>query len=144
MRRTNNRQPEELSTYSCARRKSENLEKILERNLGALRFSKKNKLKHKSFEAHHGWEANTVVGKITMKPSLKSLNWYKVIFSKYACLDKRDLDEQRIPQPADKNGMFRSDNDFNVKNRRHPINLKDDQINDQGVEPALKQNHRRH
>ena len=41
------------------------LEKMIERALGALRFSKNATLKISSFEAHHGREANTVLRNLT-------------------------------------------------------------------------------
>ena len=45
----------------------EPLEKMVERALGALRFSKNATLKISPFEAHHGREANTVLRNLTKK-----------------------------------------------------------------------------
>ena len=51
------------------------LEKMIERALGALRFSKNATIKISPFEAHHDREANTVLRNLTKKPSLQNLDW---------------------------------------------------------------------
>ena len=74
----------------------ESLEKMVERALGALRFSPNATLKITPFEAHHGREANTVLRYLTKKPSLRNLNWSNVLKSKSACLDEQDAEAQKI------------------------------------------------
>ena len=64
----------------------EPLEKMFERALVALRFSKNATLKVSPFEAHHGREANTILRNLTKKPSLQNLDWSRVIKTKNACL----------------------------------------------------------
>ena len=54
--------------------KSEPLERMPERALGALTFAKNATLNLTTFEAHHGWEDNTVLKNLTKKPSLGNLN----------------------------------------------------------------------
>ena len=83
--------------------KSEPLERMLERALGASRFAKDAKLNLKPFEAHHGREAYTVLRNLTKKPSLGNLNCENVMRSKSALLDERDPDAQLTPHPADIN-----------------------------------------
>ena len=64
------------------------LECMVDKALGALRFSKKATTKVTPFEAHHGREVNTVLGYLTKKPSrLKSLSWENVLKQKCLCLD---------------------------------------------------------
>ena len=64
-----------------------NLECMVERALSALRFAPNVTLKITPFEAHHGWEANTVLRNLTKKLSLQNLNWEKRLRQKSACLD---------------------------------------------------------
>ena len=52
---------------------------MVDKALGALRFSKSATTKLTPFEAHHGREANTVLRNRTKKPSLKNLNWKNVL-----------------------------------------------------------------
>ena len=59
--------------------KSEPLERMLERALGALTFAKNATLNLTPFEAHHGREANKVLRNLTKKPSLRNLNWENVL-----------------------------------------------------------------
>ena len=47
---------------------------LVERALSALRFAPNATLKISPFEAHHGREANAVLGNLTKKPSLQNLN----------------------------------------------------------------------
>ena len=104
--------------------KTEPLEKMLERALGALRFSNNATIKITPFEAHHGREANTVLRNLTKKPSLRNLNWSNVIKSKSTCLDQRDPATRDMPSPADTNWGVRSDSEY--RNRRnHPLLLTD-------------------
>ena len=58
---------------------SGNLESMVEREHSALRFVPNATLKISLFEAHHGREANTVLRKLTKKPSLQDLNWNRVL-----------------------------------------------------------------
>ena len=119
------------------RRNSEPLERMLERALAALRFAKNATLNLTPFEAHHGREANTVLRNLTKKPSLRNLNWENVISSKSACLDERDPYDQAMPKPKDTNWGVRSDTEYNVKNRRHPMRLADDRIASQDNKPGI-------
>ena len=61
---------------------------MISRALSALRFLPHSKTKLTPFEAYHGREANTALGNVTKKPSLKNLNWNNVINQKLSCLDK--------------------------------------------------------
>ena len=115
----------------------EPLEKMVERALGALRFSKNSTLKISPFEAHHGREANTVLRNLTKKPSLQNLDWSRVITTKNACLDAADPNEQDMPHPADTNWSVRSDIAYDIKNRTHARRLTEDQSAQQHDEPSL-------
>ena len=117
--------------------KPEPLDRMVERALGALRFVKNATLNITPFEAHHGREANTVLRKLTKKPTLRNLNWENVIRSKSACLDERDPIAQAIPEPMDTNWGIRSDTEYDLKNRRKPLKLADDQATNQDDEPGI-------
>ena len=113
------------------------LEKMVERALGALSFSKKSTLKISPFKAHHGREANTVLRNLTKKPSLQNLDWSRVITTKNACLDAADPNAQDMPRPADTNWSVRSDIAYDIKNRTHARRLTKDQSANQHDEPSL-------
>ena len=113
--------------------KPEPLDRMVERALGALRFAKN----ITQFEAHHGREANMVLRNLTKKPSLRNLNWEKVIRSKSACLDERDLTTQSMPEPIDTNWGVRSDTEYDMNNRPHPMRLADDRVINQDNEPGI-------
>ena len=115
----------------------EPLEKMVERALGALRFSKNSTLKISLFEAHHGREANTVLRNLTKKPSLQNLDWSRVITTKNACLDAADPNVQDMPRPADTNWSVRSDLAYDIKNRTHTRRLTVDQSGNQNDEPSI-------
>ena len=110
---------------------------MVERALGALTFAKNAILNITPFEARHGREANTVLRNLTKKPSLRNLNWENVIRSKSTCLDERDPNAQAMPEPMDTNWGVRSDTEYDVKNRRHPLRLADDRIANQDNEPGV-------
>ena len=55
--------------------KPEPLDRMVERALGALRFTKNATLNITPFGEHHGREAKTVLRNLTKKPSLRNLNW---------------------------------------------------------------------
>ena len=63
MRRTN------LVLTYAPEAKTEPLDWMLERALGALRFFQNTTLKQTPFKAHHGREANTVLRNLAEKPS---------------------------------------------------------------------------
>ena len=63
-----------LLTYA-REKKTEPLERMLERALGALRFSHNATLKLAPFQAHSGREANTGLSNLINKPSLRNINW---------------------------------------------------------------------
>ena len=116
------------SILTFAREKNtEPLEEMVERPLGALRFSKNSTLKISPFEAHHGREANTVLRNLTKKPSLQSLDWSRDITTKIACLDAADPNAPDMPRPADTNWSVRSDLAYDIKNRTHARRLTEDQ-----------------
>ena len=115
----------------------EPLEKMVERALGALRFSKNSTLKISPFEAHHGREANTVLRNLTKKPSLQNLDWSRVITTKNASLDAADPNAQDMPRPADTNWSVRSDLAYDIKNRTHARRLTEDQSANQHDEPSI-------
>ena len=117
--------------------KPEPLDRMVERALGALRFVKNATLNITPFEAHHGWEANMVLRNLTKKPTLRNLNWEKVIRSKSECLDERDPTAQAMPEPMDTNWGIRSDTEYDRKNRRGPLKLADDQAVNQDDEPGI-------
>ena len=110
---------------------------MLERALGALRFSKNSTLKISPFEAHHGREANTVLRNLTKKPSLQNLDWSQVITTKNTCLDAADPNAQDMPRPADTNWSVRSDIAYDIKNRTHGRRITEDQSANQHDEPSL-------
>ena len=97
----------------------EALEKMIERALGALRFSKNATLKISPFEAHRGREANTVLRNLTKKPSLQNRDWSRVIKTKNACLDDADPNANDMPHPADTNWAVRSDLAYDINHRSH-------------------------
>ena len=99
----------------------EPLEKMIERALGALRFSKNATLKISPFEAHHGREANTVLRNLTKKPSLQNLDCSRVIKTKNACLENADPNANDMPQPADTNWAVRTDLAFDINHRSHAL-----------------------
>ena len=115
----------------------EPLEKMVERALGALRFSKNSTLKISPFEAHHGRESNTVLRNLTKKPSLQNLDWSRVITTKNACLDVSDPNAQNMPHPADTNWSVRSDLAYDINNRTHARRLTEDQSANQHDEPSI-------
>ena len=117
--------------------KPEPLDRMVERALGALRFTKNATLNITPFEAHHGREANAVLRNLTKKPSLWNLNWGNVTRSKSACLDEQDPNAQAMPEPMDTNWGVRSDTDYDRKNRRHPMKLAEDQAANQDDEPGI-------
>ena len=110
---------------------------MVERALGALRFSKTATLKISPFEAHHGREANTVLRNLTKKPSLQNLDWSRVIKTKNACLDAADPNAQNMPHPADTNWSVRSDLAYDINHRSHARRLTDDQSANQHDEPSI-------
>ena len=114
----------------------ESLEKMIERALGALRFSKKATLKISPFEAHHGREANTVLRNLTKKPSLQNLDCWRVIKTKNACLDNADPNANDMPHPADTNWAVRLDLAYDISNRSHARRLTPDQSTNQDDEPS--------
>ena len=116
----------------------EPLEKMVERALGALRFSKNSTLEISPFEAHHGREANTVLRNLTKKPSLQNLDWSRVIKTKNDCLDTTDPNGQDMPHPADTNWSFRSDLAYDIRNRTHARRLTVDQSENQDDEPSIR------
>ena len=106
---------------------------MVERALGALRFSPKTILKLTPVEAHHSREANTVLQTLTKKPSLSNLKWSNIVKSKYACLDEHCPGAKRMPKPADTN--WESDSEFRGKAaRNYPLRLTDDQATGQADE----------
>ena len=68
--------------------KTQKIKKMIYRALSALRFVPLSKTKLTPFEAYHGREANTALRNLTKKPSLKNLDWTKVINYKLQCLDE--------------------------------------------------------
>ena len=115
----------------------EPLEKMVELDLGALRFSKNSTLKISPFEAHHGREANTVLRNLTKKSSLQNLDWSRVVTTKNACLDAADPNAQDKPHPADTNWSVRLDLAYDIKNRTHARRLTEDQSANQHDEPSI-------
>ena len=113
------------------------VEKMIERALGALRFSKNATLKISPFEAHHGREANTVLRNLTKKPSLQNLDWSRVIKTKNACLDDADSNAKDMPHPADPNWAVRSDLAYDINHRSHARRLTHEQSANQDDEPSI-------
>ena len=74
---------------------------------------------------------------MTKKPTLRNLNWEKVIRSKSECFDERDPIAQAMPEPMDTNWGIRSDTEYDRKNRRKPLKLADDQAANQDDEPRI-------
>ena len=100
--RTNRSLKNSILTY-VHKEKTELLKKMLQRAFGALRLSNNATLKITPFKAHHGREANKVVGNLTKKPSLRKLNCSNVIKSKSTSLDKRDPAAREIPSTVNTN-----------------------------------------
>ena len=115
----------------------EPLEKMVERALGALQFSKNSTPIISSFKAHHGREANTVLRNLTKKPYLQNLDWSRVITTKNACLDAADPNAQDIPRPADTNWSVRSDLTYDINNRTQARRLTEDQSANQHDELSI-------
>ena len=115
----------------------EPLEKMIERALGALRFSKNATLKISPFEAHHGREANTVLRNLTKKPSLQNLDWSRDIKTKNACLDNAQPNANDMPHPADTNWAVRSDLAFDISHRSHARRLTHEQSTNQDDDPSI-------
>ena len=103
------------------------LESMVDKALGALRFSKNATTKLTPFEAHHGREANTVLRNLTKKPSLKNLNWKNVLKQKCLCLDETDPEMSKVAFPQHSNWEERSDLTYAPTLRRAPITLDSDQ-----------------
>ena len=100
---------------------------MVDKALGALRFSKNATTKLTLFEAHHGREANAVLRNLTEKPSLKNLNWKNVLKKKCLCLDENDPEMSKIAFPQHSNWEERSDLTYAPALRRAPIMLDSDQ-----------------
>ena len=115
----------------------EPLEKIIERALGALRFSKNATLKISPLEAHHGQEANTVLRNVTKKPSLQNLDWSRVIKTKNACLDDADPNANDMPHPADTNWAVRLDLAYDINHMSHARRLTHKKSANQDNEPSI-------
>ena len=79
------------------------LETMVEKALGALRFSTNAITKLTPFEAHLGREPNTVLPNLTKKPSLKNLDWKNVLKQKCLCLDENDSELKEIAYPQHSN-----------------------------------------
>ena len=103
------------------------LESMVDKALGALRFSKNATTKLSTFEPHHGRKANTVLRNLTKKPSLKNLNWKNVLKQKCLCLDENDPEMSKIAFPQHSNWEERSDLTYAPALRRAPIMLDSDQ-----------------
>ena len=122
----------------------ESLESMVDKALGALRFSKNATTKLTPFEAHHGREANTVLRNLTKKPSLKNLKWKNVLKQKCLCLDENDPELSKIAFPQHSNWEERSDLTYATALRRAPIMLDSDQQMDtcpgegSGVAPKIQ------
>ena len=116
---------------------SELLKKLIERALGALRFSKNATLNISPFEAHHGREANTVLRNLTKKPSLQNLDWSRVIKTKNACLNDADPNANELPHPADTNWAARSDIAYDINHRSHARRQTHEQSANHDVEPSI-------
>ena len=130
-------------TYATEK-EHKSLESMVDKALGALRFSKNATTKLTLFEAHHGREANTVLRKLTKKPSLKNLNWKNVLKQKCLCLDEIDPEMSKIAFPQHSNWEERSDLMYASALRRAPIVLDSDQQMDtcpgevSGVDPKIQ------
>ena len=113
-------------TYATEK-EHKSLESMIDKALGALRFSKNATTKLTPFEAHHGREANTVLRNLTKKPSLKNLNWKNVLKQKCLCLDETDPEMNKVAFPQHSNWEERSDLTYAPTLRRAPITLDSDQ-----------------
>ena len=125
-----------ILTYS-REKPAEPLGKKIESAFGALQFANNATLKITPFEAHHGREANTMLRKLTKKPSSRNLIWSNVIKSKSTCLDERDPTVRDMPSPADTNWGARLDTEYGNR-RNHPLLLTDQQAINQQDEPTAK------
>ena len=130
-------------TYA-SEKEHKSLECMVDKVLGALRFSKNATTKLTPFEAHHGREANTVSCNLTKKPSLKNLNWENVLRKKCLCLDENDPEVNTIAFPQQANWEERSDLVYATALRNAPLILDTDQQletgqgNESGIEPTTQ------
>ena len=130
-------------TYATEK-EHKSLESMVDKALGALRFSKNATTKLTPFEAHHGREANTVLRNLTKKPSLKNLNWKNVLKQNCLCLDENDPEMSKIAFPQHSNWEERSDLTYAPALRRAPIMLDSNQQMDTcpgevlGVAPKIQ------
>ena len=115
------------------------LESMVDKALGALRFSKNATNKLTPFEAHHGREVNTVLRNLTKKPSLKNLNWKNVLKQKCLCLDEKDPEVSTTAFPQHSNWEEMSDLIYAPALRKAPLILDSDQHMEtrQGEESGL-------
>ena len=113
-------------TYA-SEKEHNSLEVIVDKALGALRFSKNATTKLTPFEAHHGRKAINVLRNFTKKPGLKNLNWKNVLKQKCLCLDGNDPEMSTIDFPQHSNRKERSDLTSAPALRRAPLILDSDQ-----------------
>ena len=128
-------------TYASEKERK-SLECMVDKALGALRFSRNATTKLTPFEAHHGCEANTVLPNLTKKPSLKNLNWENVLKQKCLCLDQNDPEANAIAFPQHSNWEERSELVYAPALRNAPLILDSDQQMEtgQGNESVTKTN----
>ena len=130
-------------TYA-SEKEHKSLEVMVDKALGALRFSKKATTKLTLFKAHHGRQANTVLRNLTKKPSLKNLNWKNVLKQKCLCLDEGDPEMSSIEFPQHSNWDVRSDLTYAPALRKAPLILDSDlqmeigQGEASGVDPKIQ------
>ena len=113
-------------TYA-SEKEHKSLESMVDKALGALRFSKIATTKLTPFEAHQGREANTVLRNLTKKPSLKNLNWKNVLKQKCLCLDENDPEMSKTAFPQHSNWEERSDLTYAPALKKAPIILDSNQ-----------------
>ena len=130
-------------TYA-SEKEHKSLESMVDKALGALPFSKNATTKLTHFEAHRGREANTVLRNLTKKPSLKNLNWKRVLKQKCLFLDENYPEMSKIAFPQHSNWEDRSDLTYAPALRKAPIILDSDQQMDtcpgevSGVDPKIQ------
>ena len=130
-------------TYA-SEKEHKSLEVMIDKALGALRFSKNATIKLTPVEAHHGREANTVLRNLTKKPSLKNLNWKNVLKQKCLCLDEGDPEMSSIEFSQHSNWEERSDLTYAPALTKAPLILDSDQQMEigqgevSGVDPKIQ------
>ena len=117
---------------NASEKEHKSLEVMIDKTLGALRFSKNATTKLTPLKAHHGRQASTVLRNLTKKPSLKNLIWKNVLKQKCLCLDGNGPEMSTIEFPQHSNWAELSDLTYAPALRKAPLILDSDQQMERG------------